>query len=100
MKILWIFLVLALGMISTAYGGKELDAAEVRDRVAAGEILPFQTIFDQQSARLTGKILDLEIEYEDHVLTYEVKLLQADGHVKEIYLNAKTGEILKEEIDD
>mgnify|MGYP000909762227 CR=1 FL=1 len=61
-----------------------------------GEILPLARIMQIATARVPGDII--EIEYKAGP-KYEVKILTPDGRIKEIKLDARTGEVIKIEDD-
>lgn len=52
------------------------------------------------SERLAGRILDVELERKRGTLIYEFEVFGKDGVVREIYINAADGRVLKEEIED
>jgi len=45
-------------------------------------------------------LLEAELEEEDGVLVYEVEILTTSGVVRELELDARNGNILKDEEDD
>lgn len=57
-----------------------------------GEILPLTRIMQIATTRVPGDII--EIEYKAGP-KYEVKILTPEGRIKEVKLDAKTGEITK-----
>jgi len=57
-----------------------------------GEILPLARIMQIATTRVPGDII--EIEYKAGP-KYEVKILTPEGRIKEVKLDAKTGEITK-----
>mgnify|MGYP000536410873 CR=1 FL=1 len=76
------------------------DHMEAKRLLETGEILPLEEILNSLRQTFPGKILDIELEKEDHHIVYEVELLGKDGVVKEIYINAKTGKVLFIKEDD
>ena len=44
-------------------------------------------------------IIETEFEYEDGVPVYEFKYIDRSGRVRELYVDARTGAILKDEAD-
>lgn len=42
-----------------------------------------------------GQLVEAELEREDGVYLYEIKILAADGTVHKLYLDAATGEVIK-----
>lgn len=94
MKITWLFLVMAVGTINPALAEKHPNAAQVRAWVEQGEILSLESIL--QLTPLGGELLDAEVEWEGGVLTYELKWLDAQGQRHETYVDARSGELVKE----
>ena len=76
------------------------DHERAREAVRQGEILPLEKILARAREAFDGEMLEVELEEEDHApfdgrLVYEVKMLDADGAVTELYYDARTGELLK-----
>ena len=90
MKMPLLFLALAAGM--TSPGGvladREPDAETVREWVEQGKVLPLE------------ELLDLEVEREDGRIVYELEVVDEQGRVHSILLDAQSGEWLGEEYDD
>ncbi|MGE5155788.1 MAG: PepSY domain-containing protein [Bdellovibrio bacteriovorus] len=65
-----------------------------------GEILPLTVIYERALARLPGRVLEAELERKHGLWVYELKILDADGRLYEVHLDAGTGAVLKQEEDD
>lgn len=76
------------------------DHDRARAAVAAGHRLPLSEILRQVEARFGGRVLEIELEHEDGVLVYEIELLDDNGRVLELEVDAVTGAILDQEYDD
>ena len=63
------------------------------------DILPFEDILKVVRSRIRGEIIETEFEVEHGIPTYEFKYIDKSGRVREIYVNARTGKILKDELD-
>ncbi len=101
MKMMWLFPALVAGTISCpVMASEDLDQAEIRELVRQGEILPLETILARFPSDEYGKLLDLEVESKHGGVVYEFEFLRADGHVIEIDVDARTGRILEQEIED
>ncbi len=85
---------------SAVFASQHLDQDEVLERVRAGEIRPLAELMALNPERFKGQLLDVEVEYEDGVLIYEIEILDADGVVREFELDPVTGAVLKEEVED
>jgi uncharacterized membrane protein YkoI len=66
----------------------------------AGEIRSLEEISAKARAAKPGEILETELERSRGRYVYEVEILDAQGQVWELKLDAKTGELLGMEIDD
>lgn len=66
----------------------------------AGDILPLETILEKLRPQYDGKILEVELERESGRVVYEVEILAADGVVHELYIDARTGRVLRSKQDD
>lgn len=102
MKILLLFLVLGVGTISSplAAGDREPDADTIREWVEAGKVLPLEELLERHRERIPGRLLDLEVEREHGRIVYELEVVDEQGQVHEIYLDAQTGEWLGQELED
>ena len=72
---------------------------QARQALQDGLILPLADILAMVKDRLGGEIIGVKLESEDGRYVYEFKVLQLSGRVREIYVNAMNGEILKVEDD-
>jgi uncharacterized membrane protein YkoI len=97
-----LFLAIAVGTISPslAWADREPDADTVRKWVEAGEVLPLETILARHQERIPGRLLDLEVEREHGRIVYKLEVVDKQGQVYEIYLDAKSGEWLGLELED
>ena len=84
----------SLVMVS-AWADSKGDHERARAAVQAGEILPLPTLLERLQRSHPGHVLELELEREDGRWIYEIKLLQSDGKLLELELDAGTAEVLK-----
>jgi uncharacterized membrane protein YkoI len=89
----------ALGT-GTAYGGDDVSHQEARRLVQEGRILPLAEILERAGDKASGDLLEVELELDDGAYVYELKILGPDGKVREIEIDAPTGNILDIEDDD
>ena len=64
-----------------------------------GEIFPLEKILQINHKTMQGKVLEVELELENNQLIYEIEVLNEQGVVWEYKINAKTGKIIKKELD-
>lgn len=88
---------LSLGLLlGPALAGDKDDHNRVRAAVEAGEILPLPALLEQLQRTHPGQVLELELEKEDGRWIYEVKLLQPDGRLLKLELDARNAQVLKQ----
>ena len=76
------------------------DYIEARRLLDSGEILPLEVILENVRQLFPGKVLEVELEKEDHKIVYEIEVLGGDGVIEEIYIDAKTGKQIFSKEDD
>lgn len=94
----------AAGILATTLMGAahadDIGADAARRLLNEGRIRPLEEIVDIVKAKVPGEMLEVELEIEDGIYVYDVKILGADGRVMEVETDAKSGKILKIEDDD
>ena len=70
------------------------DHERARAALQAGEVLPLSTVLDRLQRSHPGQVLELELERDDGLWVYELKLLQADGQLLKLKLDARTAQVL------
>jgi len=63
--------------------------------VERGEIRSFAEVLESVRQQVKGQIVKVELERDDGLWVYKIKLLADDGRRKKIEVNAKTLSILK-----
>ena len=79
-----------------ARAGDDNDQDRVRDAVRAGEVMPFDALRERLRRSHPGEVLELELEREQGRWIYEIKLLQPDGRIVKLEVDARSGEVLRE----
>ncbi|MCC6869928.1 MAG: PepSY domain-containing protein [Burkholderiales bacterium] len=99
----WLGLVTGLALLLAALPLARADAARDHDHdhdraraaLQAGEVLPLATIQEKVQRSHPGDTLKVELERKDGRWVYEFKLLQADGALLRLDVDARTGDVLK-----
>ena len=79
---------------------RDLDQDEALRLRQQGVILPLEQVVKQALEHYPGsKLLEAELEEKHDVYIYEVELLTTEGVVRELDLDAATGELLKDKED-
>jgi uncharacterized membrane protein YkoI len=77
----------------------EDDQETARKAFENKEILPLGDVLARIQAAYTGDVVEIELERKSGKWVYEIELIDGDGHVREINVDGKTGEILTSEIE-
>ncbi|MCB2052654.1 MAG: PepSY domain-containing protein [Geminicoccaceae bacterium] len=73
------------------------DHEEARRLMKSGAIRPLSEVLAAHERDLDGTVVDVELEEEDGRIVYELIVLRPDGRYREIYVDARTLVIVKEE---
>jgi uncharacterized membrane protein YkoI len=65
-----------------------------------GKIMPIEQLLKLLNEKLKGEIVEIELDDKDDGLYYEIYYLDSEGRRIEIYVDAATGEILKDKVED
>ncbi len=77
-----------------AQAGKD-DHVEARELLQRGEIVPLARILEVVQQRVPGDVIEVELEREDGLWEYKVKVLTPAGNVRKLYLDARNATVLK-----
>jgi hypothetical protein len=87
-------LILTAWTLPPAWGGKD-DHERARAAVQAGEVLPLPILLERLERTHPGQVLELELEREVGLWRYEIKLLQANGQLLKLKVDARTAQVLE-----
>ncbi len=76
------------------------DSMRARLLQQQGNILPLEQIIDKAMAVKAGQILETELDEEDGEYRYELEILDRQGQVWELELDAASGELTELENED
>ena len=85
---------------STASARADDEQDRARAALDAGAIQPFGAIEDIVTKRVSGEIIDVELDQDGTQWIYQLKLRDTRGQVLEVEVDATSGEILKMDVDD
>lgn len=83
----------ASGAPAWARGGDDHERA--RQAVQAGQVLPLRTVLERLEREHPGQVLEVELERDGDRWHYEIKLLQPDGRLLKLLLDARTADVLR-----
>lgn len=73
------------------------EQERVRRAIAEGRIRPLSEILAMVRPQLGGEVIGVELDEEDGLYVYEIKVLTRGGRRRELEVDAATGRILKVE---
>lgn len=95
-RLVWAALLLCLS--AAVWADDDHDHDRARKALQAGEVLPLRTILDRVERVYPGQVLDVELERghagRDGRWIYKVKVLQADGSLLRLKVDAREGTVL------
>ncbi len=90
-----------MSVASSTGNAVELNQDEVLELRRKGNVLPFRRILDSVFKRHPdAQILEVELEEEDGKYYYELEIFVDEGVVRELEIDAVSGAILDDELDD
>ncbi|KLR59612.1 peptidase [Diaphorobacter sp. J5-51] len=89
--------------VAAATAGPAAQAAErghgdhdlARQALERGQVLPLRTVLEKVEREYQGQVLKVEFEHDDGRFIYEIRLLQNDGRVAKLAVDAVNGQVLK-----
>ena len=93
------FLMIAFAFALPAHADdSELD--RLRDAVQRGEVMPLSELQAHVHRVAPGEIVKVELEEDEGKFIYEFKVLQANGRLVEIEMDARDARVLDVDNDD
>jgi uncharacterized membrane protein YkoI len=75
------------------------DHERARQAVQAGQVMPLPAVLEKLATTHPGQVLEVELERErrdgNEGWVYEIRLLQPDGQLIRLELDAKSAEVLR-----
>lgn len=78
-----------------AMASDRVDHDLARQALQSGQVLPLRTVLERLERHAPGQVLEVELENESGQWVYEVKVLQSDGRVVKLLLDARDARVLK-----
>ena len=73
----------------------ESDHELARQALQAGKVLPLRTVLEQVERDYQGQVIKVEFEREDGLFVDDIRLLQSDGRLVKLELDARDGRLIK-----
>ena len=89
--------------VAAATAGTAAQAAErghgdhdlARQALERGQVLPLRTVLEKVEREYQGQVLKVEFEHDDGRFIYEIRLLQQDGRMAKLKIDAVDGRVLQ-----
>jgi uncharacterized membrane protein YkoI len=93
-------ILLALGTASVATRAGADEAEQARALTDSGAILPLEQILEKTKREFPGRVIEIELDKENDRHVYELEIVDPEGKVWELEIDAATGELLEKERED
>ncbi|GAB1390759.1 hypothetical protein MASR1M6_29410 [Rubrivivax sp.] len=89
---------LALAAAAMTLGGParadDDDHEMARRALERGQVLPLRSVLDKLEREMPGQVLKVEFERDDGRFVYKIRLLQPDGRMAGVKVDASDGRVL------
>jgi len=87
---------LALWALGAGWSVHADDDHELARRLLEqGKVLPLRSVLERVEREFPGRVLKIEFEHDEGRFVYKIRLLQADGRVARLEVDAVDGRVLK-----
>lgn len=76
------------------------DHEQIRRLKESGTILSLESVLEQIRRDHPGRIIEIELDDKDGTYTYELELVDEQGIVWDLEIDARTGKLLEKNRDD
>lgn len=78
-----------------AGAASDKDHEHARRALEQGQVLPLRSVLERVEREHPGQVLKIEFEKEDGRYIYEIRLLQPDGRLAKLEVDAVDGSVIK-----
>ena len=87
--------VVACTQVQPTWAHEHGDHDRARQALEQGKVLPLRAVLDTIEREYQGQVLKIEFEQEGGRFIYEIRLLQRDGRMAKLEVDAVDGRVLK-----
>lgn len=91
---------LTLAVSDGLWAGDDIGHDEARRLVEEGVIVALDELIAKAGEIRRGRLLEAELESDGSRLSYELELLDEEGRVWELHFDARSGELLEQELEE
>ncbi|TAN11336.1 MAG: peptidase [Burkholderiaceae bacterium] len=89
-----VVLACAGALVTAAAVAEPSDHELARQALERGDVLPLGTVLAKVEHDYQGQVLKIEFEHDDGRFIYEIRLLQPDGRIVKLKVDAVDGHVL------
>ncbi len=94
-RLLFLPMLAACALAATApLQADERDHEAARQALEQGKVLPLRTVLEKVERDYQGQAIKIEFERDDGRFIYEIRLLQNDGRIVKLEVDAVNGKVL------
>ena len=90
----YLLVALAIGVAQPSHASDDRDHERARQAVAAGELLPLGAVLAEVERQYPGQVMEVELERDDGLWIYEIKLLRPGGALLKLKVDGRSGSVL------
>lgn len=92
--------ILVSALLAVSLAQADESASVARQLLKEGKIMPLQEILTKAKVIKPGQVIETDLEKDDGRYIYELEILDEQGQVWELELDAQTGEFIELENED
>jgi len=88
-------------LLSGSVAARDVSHNEVLELRRQGQLLPLEQVLEAIEQRHPGaQVLEVDLDREGPDYLYEIEILTRDRQVRELEIDARTGNILEDKLED
>lgn len=89
---------LLLGLLLAPPVRADTDQDRAREAVQSGQVMPLEKVLARVRQTWPGEVLEVELEQKHGQWVYDIKLLQPDGQLRKLRLDARNAALMQEKL--
>lgn len=90
-----LFMFCLMGPMVPIHAETPLSVEQMREARQRGEVRSLRWVLHQLQPMYPGRLLDVELVHKKGRYLYRIKLIQADGYISRLVVDAYTAEVLR-----
>lgn len=94
-RLLSLFCAVGIALTMPINASPSLTPEQIREARHNGSIRPLKWVLHQIQSDYPGRVLDADLKQEHGLYLYKITLLQHEGHITKLTVDANTAEVLQ-----